>query len=218
MKYNLDEILTLVNNPNLLGLILHGSTTLDISNKNSDIDILAISFSGDEEDIIEIVEERKYHIHFENIDYLNTISSRFFNHILKSVLDLNNINGRVLSGEIIWEYKKDILSDILHRQREEFDDVNSVLKLRYQMISFLNDATTNNKYVNSICVCNAIDTLIAIYLIKNKIYFLNSKWYPYYVDKMFPEHMKKNYVYLRFNVVPDLEIFKELMNWVVGNE
>ena len=50
----------------IVGLILHGSRILDIQNKESDIDILAVVESGPYEDIVEIINGEKYHILFIN--------------------------------------------------------------------------------------------------------------------------------------------------------
>ena len=202
----------------IVGLILHGSRILDIQNKESDIDILAVVESGSHEDIVEIINGEKYHILFRNKDYLNNLSEDFSNVVLNRIFDYNTLSGRLMSGDVLWEKNKNEIKNIITRNILVLDKRVLDQKLHFQMLSQLHDATTFNRYINTICIQNAVDTLVCRLLIKNNIFFLNQKWFPYYIEQYFDEEVSKYYYNLRFSQVPDLRELKKLYEWVNNYE
>lgn len=195
-------------------LVLHGSSILNVQNRESDIDILGVVASGSFEDIVEIIDGEKYHIIFKDKEYLKNLSDDFSYTILNRISDFNTLSGRILSGEILWEKYKGEINLIISENYSTFDKTILDTKLRYQMLGQLKDATTGNKYIDLICIQNALDTLICRFLIKKDIFFLNQKWFPYYIDEHFDREISECYYNLRFSLNPDLIEFKKILEWV----
>ncbi|WP_156021205.1 nucleotidyltransferase domain-containing protein, partial [Streptococcus ruminantium] len=200
-KFDITKIRDIIKSKHIeiICLILHGSRTLDVQNKESDIDIVAVTETGQSEDIVEIIDGEKYHIIFREKEYLEGLSEDFFNIILNRIFDYNSLSGRIMSGDILWEKKGSEISSLIARNIIELDKSILDRKLHYQMISQLKDATTNSRYINLICIQNAVDTLICRFLLKKNIFFLNQKWFPYYVERYFEKEISKYYYNLRFS-------------------
>lgn len=219
-KFDITKIREIIKirNIEIICLILHGSRTLDIQNQESDLDIVAVTETGQYEDIVEIIDGEKYHIIFREKKYLESLSEEFFNIILTRIFDYNSLSGRIMSGDILWEKKGNEISSIITRNIIELDKYILDKKLHYQMISQLKDATTNSRYINLICIQNAVDTLICRFLLKNNIFFLNQKWFPYYIAQYFDKEISKYYYNLRFSQTPDLRELKQILEWVNNYE
>ena len=72
-----------------------------------------------------------------------------------------------MSGDVLWEKNKNEIKNIITRNILVLDKKVLDQKLHFQMLSQLNDATTCNRYINTICIQNAVDTLVCRFLIKN---------------------------------------------------
>lgn len=215
-KIDVKKIQAIIKNQGIAidALVLHGSSILKVQNRESDIDILGVVESGSFEDIVEIIDGEKYHIIFKDKEYLKNLSDDFSYTILNRISDFNTLSGRVLSGKILWEKHKGEISLIISENYTTFDKTILDKKLRYQMFGQLKDATTGNKYINLICIQNALDTLICRFLIKKDIFFLNQKWFPVYIDEYFDREISECYYNLRFSLNPDLIEFKKILEWV----
>ncbi|CAM1664469.1 hypothetical protein [Streptococcus mitis] len=219
-KINITKIQDIIENRNIniIGLILHGSRTLNIQNKESDLDILGVVESGTPDDIIEIIDGEKYHIVFKSKKYLENLSEEFSDTILNRIFDFNTLSGRILSGRIIWEQNKDEIKSIIAQNIYDLDIGVLDTKLNFQMLGQLKDATTDNRYINLICIQNAVDTLICRFLLKKNIFFLNQKWFPYYIEKYFEKELLQYYFKLRFSQNPNLVEFKKILEWINSYE
>lgn len=215
-KINVEKVMQIIGKQDIkpIGLILHGSSTLDVQNKESDIDILGVVNEEKSDELVEIIDGEKYHIGLRGMSYLDDLAQNFTEILLNRISDFNTLSGRILSGKVLWEQKENEINLIINRNISKLDKTILDAKLRFQMLGQLKDATTENRYINYICIQNAVDTLICRFLLKKNIFFLNQKWFPYYVEKYFSDDFIRYYFNLRFSQSPDLIEFKKMLDWI----
>lgn len=184
-----------------LSIIQHGSTSMNISYLNSDIDLLVIIEEKEEFEISEKVfldtANNKVHLKIVSIKTFKSILKNFQNDILSKNLDLNILSGRIFMGEII--YTDIDIQKVINKYKNNINFNIIALKFLYQAYNFLNDAKHPNNYIKQNCIEKAIDSLMTSILIKNKVTTLNIKWQPLIIKEFLPKELYEDYLSLRFN-------------------
>ncbi|AOT57138.1 nucleotidyltransferase domain-containing protein [Weissella soli] len=161
-----------------LGIIQHGSTTMGVSNRDSDVDLVVVYKPSDitnlEKLVVSIVEGAKFHIQNISIDEFEKLVQAFTEDMLTAKRDMNFLSGRVLSGKVIKDTQKVLLNKIEHAKNDiDFDLLYQ--KFYYQLLNDLKDLSIDEPYSRKIVIESIGDDLAILLLLKKNITTLNGK-------------------------------------------
>lgn len=190
----------------ILGLIQHGSSVSSkLINPTSDYDYLVVfsdddslKLTSDNSSIITIRNKKKIHINFVTENQFDDLLLGIETEILTSILDLNILSTRLLSGLILID-NGDIEEKIINSLSKSQIN-NLVKKFVYQSFNFIKDLQgVKNMYSEQKIMENVLDSLVAALLIKNQCFLLNVKHQPILVEEYLKKDAYVKYLKVRFN-------------------
>ncbi len=202
-----------------LGIIQHGSTTMGVSNRDSDVDLVVVYKPSDitnlEKLVVSIVEGSKFHIQNISIDEFEKLVQAFTEDMLTAKRDMNFLSGRVLSGKVIKDTQKVLLNKIEHAKNDiDFDLLYQ--KFYYQLLNDLKDLSIDEPYSRKIVIESIGDDLAILLLLKKNITTLNGKWIPKLLKNIVTDELFKKYTQLRFSKIDisDSEVSSLVVEWM----
>lgn len=196
-----------------------GSTTMGVSNRDSDVDLVVVYKPSDitnlEKLVVSIVEGAKFHIQNISIDEFEKLVQAFTEDMLTAKRDMNFLSGRVLSGKVIKDTQKVLLNKIEHAKNDiDFDLLYQ--KFYYQLLNDLKDLSIDEPYSRKIVIESIGDDLAILLLLKKNITTLNGKWIPKLLKNIVTDELFKKYTQLRFSKIDisDSEVSSLVVEWM----
>lgn len=179
-------------------IILHGSQAVGFANENSDYDILIVTNNRNNERIDAILtsDHKKVQIEFMEITELEHEIDNYENVLLKQILDLNIIAGRVLTSKIIeadYECEKIINSYHEYRKRDAL-----IKRFIYTATNFFGDSKTDDWLLKNHSFQMAAINIGTAILIKNNVFWLHIKWQHRFLEKILSKEQYELYLTLRW--------------------
>lgn len=195
-------------NYEVLVIIQHGSTTMDVAEDNSDIDFIAVvkeEVNREDKELPLITPKwGKIHITLFSKESFELLFKNFYAELAMKILDVNLLAGRLIHGKIIYDPLK-LTEKFMEKHNISECPKWLIEKFVWQCFSFIKDAQHSNKYIKQNCIEKAIDSWGIAILLKKNVFTLNIKWQPILLERYLPGNIYISYIKLRFNYPNDKE-------------